>query len=200
MRQVPKLSLANVKRRPSVALSDSKRCDSDSAPRSLSLEASSLFQPHTLKSLAEERVIFKSGRLVHSDRTDICEGKLLAVASEWNSYRAGCRRSKIAAAPRHWTISPRTLSTEREESSQRLLDLAEATCSTLQKLVFSPQSVLEVPEVSSPTSPKRPSKPFLKPSTKPATLKPRGYLGNHRSGRSLLSRLQTPVLANRKQL
>lgn len=198
MRQVPKLSLATVKRRPSVALSDSKRFDS--VPRSLSLETSSFLQPHTLKSLQEERDLFKSGRQAYTDRSDLREGKLWAVASEWQAYRAGCRRSKIAAAPRHWTISPRTLSSEREESSQRLLDLAEATSNTLQKLVFSPQSVPEVPEVSSPTSPKRPPQHIAKQSKKPLTLKPRGYLGERRTGRSLISRLQTPVLANRKQL
>jgi len=198
MLKVPKLSLSTVKRRPSLALSDSKRFDS--APRSLSLETSSLFQPHTLKSLADERAVFKSGRQVCTDRADAREGKLQAVALEWQDYRAGCRRSKIAAAPRHWTISPRTLSSDREGSSQRLLDLAEATATTLQKLVFSPQSVPEVPEVSSPTSPKRPSHHLARPSKKPLAFKQRGYLGERRTGRSLLSRLQTPVLANRKLL
>ena len=149
MSKVPKLPLSRLNPCSVPALSPSplkaasrKASLCPTPKRSQSLETSALhFQPRALKSLAHERVLYKTLRLIQTDRErDSLQSeewgfKVNAVARQWTRMSSLGRRKNQFSIVGHFAGSPRRLSAERvaNETPQRLLNLAEATSTALKQ-------------------------------------------------------------------
>lgn len=110
--------------------------------RSQSLETSALhFRPRTIKSLAYERALYKTLRLIQTDRERTSlqpEERGFKVGTVTEELRKmgnlGRRRNQFSIVG-HFAGSPRKLSAERvaSETPQKLLNLAEATNTALKQ-------------------------------------------------------------------
>lgn len=149
MSKVPKLPLSRLHpcSTPAISTSPLKAASRKTSlcptpQRSQSLETSALhFQPRGLKSLAHERVLYKTLRLIQTDRERASLQpeewglKVNAVATQWTRMSSLGRRKNQFSIVGHFAGSPRRLSAERvaNETPQRLLSLAEATNTALKQ-------------------------------------------------------------------